>query len=492
MSTHRKMDDKFHPLDRISTQDDEKKRMLDLTALQIIPPDIGIFDEPTRCYKLNKVWAKIIMGMVSHLTDIAAWKEATNEAYIGCTEVAKFIAQNDDCDDLCTIEILLSDDEFFQEEYIPATLGDWFTNTEAHNAELNAAYDGTPQSIGALIPTGTPNAYERNALCYALTSFVRLYASAKVCVLQSRNFLEIAWDEVRQAVNAVYNLLQQSLAFIYTPNLYSCFVDAIEAIDALQNEAAIQEVGCFLFDELSGIVISEDDFNDALLAAATTLTDDAQKIACLMLNDSNQTVYLNFLEAYNIALQRQVDGDALECPCLTGDYWLFEWSFTNGLGEFTIIEDGSGLIGIQRDDYLDSVLRSGNIEHIFINWNFSTTYEIDQCGLIYDKNCNGGSGNALVCQIFSGLNGTGFLGSPISVGFTGGTANNIVMCVDGHQGANSTHSIRFHVQNELGGTPPSAFSHLRKIRIVGRENGNGKPNGAVWLDAYPDCDEFLP
>lgn len=335
-----KIDDP-HVRDRITTHDDERKRVLDLFNMRLVPPDVGIFDSPTRCYPINKQWAKIVMGMVSWLTEVSAWQDAQNEGFDGCEQVAKFL-EGDNC-----IDAILSDDVFFNEQYIPATFGDWYTNTTQHNEDLNDAYDGTPQSIGAEIPAGAPNEKETYALCYALNSFVSLYASTKVCILQSRNFLEIAWDEVREAVNAVYNLTVQSLAFIYTPDLYSCFVTDDEAISVLQDEAALEELACFLLEELSSVAMTQSNFDDAISAAVTTLTGNAQLIACIFENDNNLTVYLNFLEAYNIALLRINAGEELECPCLTGDYVVYTHDFATGLmGNWEFFYFGSQEMGV--------------------------------------------------------------------------------------------------------------------------------------------------
>lgn len=371
--------------DRIETQDDEKKRAIDLFELRLVPPEDDIFAEPTRCYKLNKQWAKIVMGMVRHLTDIAAWKDATDETYIGCTQVAKFMAQADDCDDLCTIEILLSDPDFFQNEYVPMTFGDWVTNTNDFNADLNTDYDGTPQSIGEDIPTTVPNDIEKNALCYALMSFVGLYASSKLCILQSRNFVQIAWDEVRTAVGKVFNGIVNSLGFIYTPNLYSCVVDVSTAMLVLQDETAIDELGCFLYNELEGVVIDEDDFNDALLAAATTLTDNAQKLACLMLNDNNLTVYLNFLEAYNIALQRIANGETLECSCITGSYRLWTYDFSNGFGLWNVVYSGQ----IPMGEIVGSRIKGrdiGDVSAITLTWDdFDPSWRVRGVKVYYER-----------------------------------------------------------------------------------------------------------
>src|SRR5687768_6575864 len=80
--------DKWEAADRIAAMDDEKKRALDLYDMRLVPPeDVLIFDEPTRCYRINKQWAAYVMGMVSWLAEIAPWKDADDESYFAIEEI---------------------------------------------------------------------------------------------------------------------------------------------------------------------------------------------------------------------------------------------------------------------------------------------------------------------------------------------------------------------------------------------------------------------
>lgn len=89
--------------DRVEVFFDEKNRALDLSQMNLVPPDVGICDEPTRCYKINKEWAKIVMGMVSWLATVAPWRDAEDETFIGVQEVLTFMIGCDcspDCEDV--------------------------------------------------------------------------------------------------------------------------------------------------------------------------------------------------------------------------------------------------------------------------------------------------------------------------------------------------------------------------------------------------------
>jgi len=333
-------DDRY--ADRITVHDDEKKRVIDLYKLNLVPPDVGIFDSPTRCYTVNLQWAKIIMGAVSsQLSSVASWRDANDEGYIGITESLKFLAGGN-CTD-CDITDMLQDPAFF-EQYQAVVFGDIFTGTNEHNLELNDLYDETPQSIGENIPLSTPDALEINALCYALNSFVRLYCSYKVCIIQSKNFLSVTWNQLQSALIDAYNDAVDHAIYNFLPHLFGCFVSDSEALTVIVDTAAQEELACFLQDELKTVVMSQANFDAALSAAVAALTGNAQKIACVMLGDNNLDVYLNFLETYNLALIRVNNGETLDCPCPLESHPQI------GLGNCSTLTPLLGILEFQHDD----------------------------------------------------------------------------------------------------------------------------------------------
>ena len=226
----------------------------------------------------------------------------------------------------CDIPTIIADDTFFDEEYAPMIFGEYMTDTKANEAAKAILYDGNAQSIGEDIPTGVPNGIEKNALCAAINRFVSLYASTKVCLIQSKNFIEIAWNNLAGAINEFYEFGANLMSPIYSPNLFSCFVSDAAAIIALQDAAAMEELACFLYDELKTVTMTQANFDAAILDAATTLTGTAQEIACVMNNDNNLSLYINMLEAYNITLQ----SSEADCPCEASSYWLWYMDFRTG------------------------------------------------------------------------------------------------------------------------------------------------------------------
>jgi len=82
-------------IDRKLVEYDDKMRSLDLWRMNLVPPEVGIFDEPKRCYELNNEWAKIVMGLVSWLADTPIWRDAENEGYFAISEILKFMIGSD-------------------------------------------------------------------------------------------------------------------------------------------------------------------------------------------------------------------------------------------------------------------------------------------------------------------------------------------------------------------------------------------------------------
>lgn len=296
----------------------------------------------------------------------------------------------------CEIETLLEDEEFFEDEYLPATFGDLYANSVANNTALETAYDGSVTSIDDILPTAAPDDKQKNALCYAILQSTRLYASAKVCIIQSRNFLQIAFDELAEVINNVYDGLVNAFGAIYTPNLYSCFVDSDTAIDALSNASAIEDVACFLYDYLDGLAMTQANWDDAIDSAAATLTGDAGDIACIMNNDNQLHTYINFLQCYGISLQRIIDNENLDCPCVSDTYKIFEWDFaTQGMGFWKFGYAGGIVAGTFTGTRCQST-DLGTVRRVDLCWDdFDPTWRIRSIEVITERvNGIGGVGDA--------------------------------------------------------------------------------------------------
>lgn len=244
-----------------------------------------------------------------------------------------------------TIAEIIADDEYFVSEYVPIVFGEYYSATQTEYETLLAAHDDTPQSVAPDVPVAAPDDADKNALCYATNRFVELYSSQKTCLIQSQNFIESLLSDMANAANDFYNTATSLILPFYSPNIFSCFVDDTAAIAALSDAAAIEELACFIYDELKTVAMSQANFDAAILDAATTLTGNAQDIACIMQNDSNESLYISFLQGYNIAINRVLDGESLECPCEAATYRLWKWDFANGMGDFQVDSRGGAYAG---------------------------------------------------------------------------------------------------------------------------------------------------
>lgn len=207
--------------------------------------------------------------------------------------------------------------------------------TAIYAAQLNDDYDGTPQSIGADIPVGVPDAGESNALCYSLAKYVDFYAASKRAQISTANNWRVLLDELRSAVQPFYNFASDTMSGVTLPDIYACYVDFETAFTALANQDAKDEFACCLYDNLKSVVISETTFNTAISDCAASLAGDAQKIACIFDNDNDLTVFLIFLSGYQINIERQVSEGDMPCDCFDG--WCQEFDFTTSDEGFTVI-----------------------------------------------------------------------------------------------------------------------------------------------------------
>lgn len=313
----------------------EKKRFHELSFDKLVAPTPGIFDDPVRCYQINEEWASIVMGFVSLLTEIRMWKGAINEGFPAILEVQKFL----DGDTCGMVDCLSVEDCLFTSPLISVIVAVTFATqeaaTQAHIDELATAYDGTPQSVGSLVPLTAPNldSSHNNALCRTLELLASVYASGKgISLILLGDFGEFYQNMIASTRN-LWGFGTPWLMHLLGSELSGCAADVDSAIAALTDDAAQLEYACCLYDELRASVISEANWNAALTTCAGSLTGNAGIIACLMDFDNNQDHALAFFEVYSQLLQRQLDGLDFVCQCEPpGWFWVdVDWEWTTPL-----------------------------------------------------------------------------------------------------------------------------------------------------------------
>lgn len=317
----------------------KKERGADLTRMVIAPnpnrfsmarqmahvaPSVGVFDEPTRCYRVNHEWAAHIAGCVSILIEPEMWVGADDERHIAIQSILKFL-EGTVCDviDCADIEDCLDTSETIEALSL-VTFSTAYNNTQAHFDYLDALYDGTAQSIGANIPTTAPDldSFHDNALCWVLESIIDLYAATKGISLTLAGGLTGWWIEAVNAMRGIVPILPNWLFHLLGDELYGCVADIAAALVVLADNAAILEFACCLREELRGVGMSEANYNAAIATCVASLSGNAGDLACLFDGDNSLDHYLSFLEAYSGILQWQTDGKDFRCQC-TPDGW--EW-----------------------------------------------------------------------------------------------------------------------------------------------------------------------
>jgi len=196
----------------------------------------------------------------------------------------------------------------------------------AFEAALDAAYDGSPQSVAPLTPFGVPTTSENNALCFAIAEYVKFYAATKRAWISVQSDWRVALDDVASAAKRFYNDVASGwgkLAGVKFPDIYSCYVSFQVAFDALADEAVLDEFACCLLDNLETVAMSEAALIAAISSCVSSLTGDAQKVACIFDNDYELNSFLVFLTGYNVALERVINNEQLDCPCVPA--WCYVW-----------------------------------------------------------------------------------------------------------------------------------------------------------------------
>ena len=224
------------------------------------------------------------------------------------------------------------------------------TLTQAHLDEIAAGYTGDPSDSFPAIPTGVPDADQQLALCNAIQGWVYLYAEVKKGKIRNQNVLQQTWNAILDALKSAYELVNGMLGMVLPVELWGCVADNQEAIDALSDIAALNEVACCLYNYLKTRAFTETNISDAFVGCFDTMSPTANLVHCMMMTDAQEdfNIYLSFMEVYAYKLQYQLAGEVYEnCICETG-YSYLEFDFTvddfgfTGTGTWT---DGVGWVG---------------------------------------------------------------------------------------------------------------------------------------------------
>lgn len=367
--------------DRHQTIHDDKMRSLDLVAAKFIPPEGGIQDEPTRCYKISKKWAKFLTGMVGWLADIPVWAQAQDEGYSAIDAFEQFLT-GDDCmlyrlrqspSDPCVLQESIDgganwSDVFdfsacvsIQDKSYQVSIQNEVTRNEQTFVDIyndyTTNYNGLPSDVHPnLAPPAGDDSALRAALCNALYELIRKACDSAVSfytesvnqtqaelnfllAIAGFTFTALALAAAVPTAGASLVALGGSATLIAAgvglgAGLANYLVDFWQqhTIDQFQDTAAMEDVTCYLFDCLEPTDVSLDDFRTCL-AGTITGTNQQAILDYLEILMSHDSTYAAFLEKWSNNEEFARAGIELYCPCLSG-FQVYAWEFSNGMGLF--------------------------------------------------------------------------------------------------------------------------------------------------------------
>lgn len=261
---------------RVRTIADEKDHGNFRYETPLVPPLVGISDEPTICYQVNREWNKYISGAISLLLEIAVWKDAQDETYEAIQQVSNLLLGSEcgggmDCDDcLSTSDIIkYINNRTYQVETQVSKL-----QASAEIAAFVAAGENIQvynPAVPAIFHTGSPET--QLAFCLAAERFAkdlaeRLYnfASFQLGLSILTRDIGAAFGWAARALPTVFNAIFKLF------NIVGLFGAATyeEMLEVVSDEAAVNELICQLIDIFEDTTTARASYDAAIDAIVTT------------------------------------------------------------------------------------------------------------------------------------------------------------------------------------------------------------------------------
>jgi len=353
--------------DRILVDIDEKMRSLALWRQNLVPPEVGIFDEPNRCYVLNNEWAKIVMGLVSWLAETPVWRDANDEGYYAIEQILEFmigsecmsfeLRQNEE--NPCILEQSLDGGETWSTAFDYSLCQSQSIATDALQtmidqlADLIDTYDSTVGSIAPdmVYDTTATDDIRDIALCHALNELVDVMCELE---LQYRNEIAFASDVTAVILGLVGIAITVASLGTATP-FYLGVAAALAggfgtlfgglSVAILGDETARDEVVCCMYAALSGSTITQSNFEDSLdLCGFDEFSNESQLAGAIAQMLTQDNMYISFVDYMQRAFKLASLGIA-DCPCDDSGIWEYTFNFTVSDGSF--LERSQGWTGEQ-------------------------------------------------------------------------------------------------------------------------------------------------
>lgn len=357
---------------------DEKLLVPDFRDIQRIPPNVGIFDEPTRCYRINEQWAKIVMGWVKWLATMSAWVDAENDLYPAIAEILLFTVGENCLDfqlrqspvDNCIMEQSLDGGQNWTPVFDFSqclSIVDGASDTSIVNNFYNTAFSAFQEnvynnyvnnyvnSITNIAPElgygDADDVYRDEALCFALSEFINIVCDTSIEFLSEElNFPENLRNGLLLA-GVIAGVIALSATGIGTPaaailagyaglwasgiGILSSLTTALIAyyenveIAPFQDTQAREELLCELYDALKGQNLDRDDFENVYPIAGLSANAQVIHDTCAIFA-TDDAMYAAFVENMRIGFNSAKLGLLPACPCTPANNAYFV-DFTVGL-----------------------------------------------------------------------------------------------------------------------------------------------------------------
>lgn len=433
----------------ILTPEISRKAIYELGKVQRAVPEVGIFDAPVRCFRVNQEWWALIGGMVHLLADVTAWQDAEDESYPPILAILEFM-RGVECadgsepmlrqkpDDDCVLQQSLDNGETWTDVFdFSLCLNPKFTTVtdqllviETQNI-INSGYSPTTTTT-----TGENGAYTdteidemaveadvcddtgKDKIYGAVDRLVRYIHNKNVDFLENISQGSNVAEQLKRLISAtpIIGLLPGDEAVEYVGFLID---ELLDEYNATVDEALLQEVICDLFCIAvnSGCRFSLGDVYNFFAGSvsptfsnvANTLTNLIQYALTGTFSGDDYFYFLcyfqmsiagakqRFLDIQAVSAYEQQmaagfnspDGDwdifCTDCPT---QYRLYHHSFENGLGDWTIEIVSTVPQGSLSGGAIDSII-SGSTRTYSIIRNFDPSWRIRGAKIVYERSASG-------------------------------------------------------------------------------------------------------
>jgi len=172
----------------------------------------------------------------------------------------------------------------------------------------------------------------------------------------------------------------------------------------------------------------------------------------------------------------------INCPVYT--HWELTWDFAWGVGEFTLVAPTT-LVGNHARSY-----DNGPNQVFIVSMDFDVAYNIENMAAWVqgDSHIGNGTWDYERYSSWTGLGNTGAENICYQQGFIASNALT-KYCADNIVTDNNSLSVRW--LGSMSDIPANTGLNCYKVRLVGADNGNGKPALARWKTSEPLCADFL-